>query len=51
MAAGVEARGCAPIIKLVTEADVADGVGVLVETPLEDAQDSHISELLVSDFV
>ena len=48
---GVEARGCAPIDKLVTKADVADGVGVLVETPLEDAQDSRISLRLVSEFV
>ena len=48
---GVEAGGCAPIDKLVTEADVADGVGVLVETPLEDAQNSRISQLVVSEFV
>ena len=48
---GVEARGCAPIDKLATEADVADGVGVLVVTPLEDAQDSRISQLVVSEFV
>ena len=47
----VEARGGTPIVKLVTEVDVADGIGVLVETPLEDAEGSRIDELVVREVV